>query len=260
MKKRNKAFTLVELIIVIAILAIIMLIGTVAYGGIRERMQVRADKATAGQIGKSLVVREVDVSKSKGVPLYPTITKYDDLEEVENYVARDIKPQSMKDGNFYVTAFQTENGKKIVVGIGKDGDEFKDQLYTTPKKPGWAWSEDIEISEFIEENKDKITGEETGNEGEDDGGTPGGSGGNGSGSGTPGEETPDNPTTKEEHTLTVGINNILTANIKKEEEKAVTVNLTGNYTEIEITGLDKTGNNLNFTMPNKNVKIVGITE
>ena len=127
MKKRNKAFTLIELIVVIAIIAIIMLIGTVAYAGIRERMQVRADKSTAGQIGKSLVVREIDVRKEDGVPLYPEITRYDELDKVENYVARDIKPQSMKDGNFYVTAFQTQNGKKIVVGIGREGDEFLDK-------------------------------------------------------------------------------------------------------------------------------------
>lgn len=50
----NKGFTLVELIIVIAILAIIMLIAIPNFSGIQQRMQVRADKATAAQIGKAV--------------------------------------------------------------------------------------------------------------------------------------------------------------------------------------------------------------
>ncbi len=52
-KSSNKGFTLVELIIVIAILAIIMLIAIPNFSGIQQRMQVRADKATAAQIGKA---------------------------------------------------------------------------------------------------------------------------------------------------------------------------------------------------------------
>ena len=53
-KTSNKGFTLVELIIVIAILAIIMLIAIPNFSGIQQRMQVRADKATAAQIGKAV--------------------------------------------------------------------------------------------------------------------------------------------------------------------------------------------------------------
>ena len=54
MRKNNRGFTLVELIIVIAILAIIMLIAIPNFSGIQQRMQVRADKATAAQIGKAV--------------------------------------------------------------------------------------------------------------------------------------------------------------------------------------------------------------
>ena len=53
-KTSNKGFTLVELIIVIAILAIIMLIAIPNFSGIQQRMQVRADKSTAAQIGKAV--------------------------------------------------------------------------------------------------------------------------------------------------------------------------------------------------------------
>ncbi len=54
MRKNNRGFTLVELIIVIAILAIIMLIAIPNFSGIQQRMQVRADKATSAQIGKAV--------------------------------------------------------------------------------------------------------------------------------------------------------------------------------------------------------------
>ena len=60
MKKSNKGFTLVELIIVIAILAIIMLIAIPNFSGIQQRMKVRADKATAAQIGKAVRVWYTD--------------------------------------------------------------------------------------------------------------------------------------------------------------------------------------------------------
>jgi prepilin-type N-terminal cleavage/methylation domain-containing protein len=137
---KNKAFTLVELIIVIAILAIIMLIGTVAYSGIQERMKIRADRATAGEIGKALTVREVDIGKEKGIELYPKLTVYDQLDEIETYIAKGIKPQSMKDGKFIATALQTATGKKIIVGIGKEGQEMKDEPYSNSKEAGWAWT------------------------------------------------------------------------------------------------------------------------
>ena len=55
-KTNNRGFTLVELIIVIAILAIIMLIAIPNFSGIQQRMQVRADKSTAAHIGKAVRV------------------------------------------------------------------------------------------------------------------------------------------------------------------------------------------------------------
>ena len=123
-KNNSKGFTLVELIIVIAILAIIMLIAMLAYGGIQQRMKIRSDKATCAQIGKALVVREHDLDKSKGIQLYPEVVEYDSLEDVENYVKAGLTPQSMPDGGFIVTAIQTDTGKKIIVGIGKNDQEI----------------------------------------------------------------------------------------------------------------------------------------
>lgn len=54
--KNKKGFTLVELIIVIAILGILMLIAVPYLLGIQQRFQVNADKKSAAQIGKAVRV------------------------------------------------------------------------------------------------------------------------------------------------------------------------------------------------------------
>lgn len=239
---KNKGFSLVELVIVIVVIAIIMLIGTVAYTGIQERAKVRADKQTAGEIGRALVIRETDIGKEKPIPYYPVLTIYDELVEVENYVAKGIKPQSMDDGYFIATAIQTKNGKKIIVGIGKIGDEITDKPYQNGKEPGWAWSEDVEINDFLEENQEKLTE------------TPiisGNGGGNGG--------TPLPPLEGPGHVLTVGINNMVKLQTKKEEGENTEITSGGNYTAWQIMGIENREDNLNFNMPGNDVKIIGIT-
>ena len=52
--KNKKGFTLVELIIVIAILAIIMMIAVANYSGIKQVIQVSSDKIAAGNVGKAV--------------------------------------------------------------------------------------------------------------------------------------------------------------------------------------------------------------
>jgi len=65
MKLSNKkGFTLIELIIVIAILGIIALIAIPNLAGIRQRSQVSADKRTAEQIGKAVRIWLTDVDAS----------------------------------------------------------------------------------------------------------------------------------------------------------------------------------------------------
>jgi len=136
--KNNKGFTLVELIIVIAILAIIMLIAIPNFSGIQQRMQVRADKATAAQIGKAVRVWFTDCTTDKalvsgkdnstkaavdanlnvtdsgkyapdGIPeKAETVTpiRYEDLMGIEGYISLNQKPVSMKDTNGAVVADQ----------------------------------------------------------------------------------------------------------------------------------------------------------
>ena len=137
-KSSNKGFTLVELIIVIAILAIIMLIAIPNFSGIQQRMQVRADKSTAAQIGKAVRVWFTDFTTDTGMltaqnatddhtagntyapsatpggtPEYdavPVMTKasgsttvspivYDKLVSIDEYISRGQKPSSLKPSN-----------------------------------------------------------------------------------------------------------------------------------------------------------------
>ncbi len=72
MRRSNKGFTLVELIIVIAILAIIMLIAIPNFAGIQRRMQVRADKATAAEIGKAVRVWFTDYTTDPTLSILDT--------------------------------------------------------------------------------------------------------------------------------------------------------------------------------------------
>lgn len=52
-KKNRKGFTLVELIVVIAILGILMLIAVPRFAGFRESAAIKADVASAANIGKA---------------------------------------------------------------------------------------------------------------------------------------------------------------------------------------------------------------
>ena len=148
MKKTNKGFTLVELIIVIAILAIIMLIAIPNFSGIQQRMQVRADKATAAQIGKAVRVWFTDYTTDKtlknsgdnypdglGVPsddyAVSELDEYSTLVGIENYIAKNQRAKSLRDkdnnavagGGYYavfLTADETDPAAKIAVAIVPD--------------------------------------------------------------------------------------------------------------------------------------------
>ena len=107
-KSSNKGFTLVELIIVIAILAIIMLIAIPNFSGIQQRMQVRADKASAAQIGKAVRIwyteyisdpafkTEVDAKNDTAITVYPTLPTGGASQAGDKFAAMPHKTNTVK--------------------------------------------------------------------------------------------------------------------------------------------------------------------
>ena len=149
---KNKGFSFVELILVLAVLSILMLIGVPTFGRMVERMKVKTDKVSASEIGNALVMRELSVPDEKKIEYYPVIKRYDELENVENYISKDYRPQSMKDGYFFVTALQVDNVKRILVGIGKKEMPVTNVAYNNSDEAGWVYIEAGEIGKFLVSN------------------------------------------------------------------------------------------------------------
>lgn len=172
MKKLNKGFTLVELIIVIAILAIIMLIAIPNFSGIQQRMQVRADKATAAQIGKAVRVWFTDyttdatlaAATADGTVLpndlkAPTAAKtvalnnYDSLTGIGSYITTGYRASSLKTstgavytdttdnstGGYYgvfMTVSPTDSSAKIAIAIASSNAAGNIEGITAPASTG----------------------------------------------------------------------------------------------------------------------------
>ena len=155
MKKLDKGFTLIELIIVIAILGIIALIAVPNLAGIRQRSQIAADIRTAEQIGKALRIwyTDEDANTKRELPsLNNTDTAINniivrlDAENIEegkifdgftNYMSIPSAPKSWDatdTGAYYIstTGVSTDNGvsQKIIVGISSHNATIQDLTAT----------------------------------------------------------------------------------------------------------------------------------
>lgn len=139
-KTSNKGFTLVELIIVIAILAIIMLIAIPNFSGIQQRMQVRADKATAAQIGKAVRIWYTEYSSDPAFKAtvdgkltedkkLPTpgnkMLELAELPEISGYVDSSLAPTSLRTSTgssdtaqkYWIGFTGTGTNEKVIVSI-----------------------------------------------------------------------------------------------------------------------------------------------
>ena len=137
--KSKKGFTLIELIIVIAILGIIALIAVPNLAGIRQRSQVSADIRTAEQIGKSIRIWATDADAEsispREIPTKETTPPilyyaYSDINTGEgfvefagvdyyvgvNYVANSLGT-STGTPTYFVSSIGEGINQKIIVGI-----------------------------------------------------------------------------------------------------------------------------------------------
>lgn len=133
MTRGNKGFTLVELVIVIAILAIIMLIAIPNLSGIQQRLQVRADKASATQICKAvrfLYTEKYAAQKQFEIPELTDdsgnkkIVPYTALTGIEEHIAKDFVAKSLvgsgDGGRYYVVSLHSGIDTKFLIGIDKE--------------------------------------------------------------------------------------------------------------------------------------------
>ena len=155
MKLRSKkGFTLIELIIVIAILGIIALIAVPNLAGIRQRSQVSADIRTAEQIGKAIRIWQTDTDaaadgENRKIPMWNEeilhYAYYDNDEGfykfagVDYYVGVDYVAKSLNtESTYFISSIGEGIEQKIIVGI--------DDLAADDKTPATLNFDDYTVS------------------------------------------------------------------------------------------------------------------
>lgn len=104
--RNKKGFTLIELIVVLAILGVILAIAVPRYVGLQEQAQIKADRATAALIISAARLAEVNEDKTEG-----TVSLSTDL--VGEYID--------DPGTGFTLSF---SGGKYRVAYGRDGSPY----------------------------------------------------------------------------------------------------------------------------------------
>lgn len=148
--KSKKGFTLVELIIVIAILGIIALIAVPNLTGVQKRSQVNADIRTAEEIGKAVRIwltdgtlnetrdREsyiddgfIELSKMTKTDVGNTRSASTSDNGLENYVSLTYEPNNNNASGKSLAFYITLKNNKVVVAIHEAGATTAPTLAST---------------------------------------------------------------------------------------------------------------------------------
>lgn len=121
--KSNKGFTLVELLIVIAVLGILATIAVPRLTGVTDQVRLDADRATAEAIARQVEVRVMtgliaEPSGTDAVQIVDgagtTTTDGDTTTTTSNGYGEDIPTAQSNDHGFYITIEKTDADSSVV--------------------------------------------------------------------------------------------------------------------------------------------------
>ena len=125
--QRKRGFTLIELVVVLAVLAIIMAIAVPMFSGVREQAKVDSDMATMASIAKLAefeYVRQDLASKDVKELTNPTVQKLveDNFAEDEFFQSNDLKEKTS--ANVDITF--SDKGKVTVISVDMVDYEYSE--------------------------------------------------------------------------------------------------------------------------------------
>ena len=141
--KRNRGFTLVEIMAVVLILALLMGIAAKNFIGMTDKARVTTTKATLKELRGAVNMFKLDTGRypSEDMGLIELVEEPTDVEgwNPEGYLESTEVPQDAWDNDF-IYMLNPESGKPfVIISYGADGKEGGEE-----NTPDWdLWSTDV---------------------------------------------------------------------------------------------------------------------
>ncbi len=130
---KRKAFTIIEMVIVIAVIGILATVMIPTISGMIEKANESADKQFAASLNIQLALESVDGGIKNESDLRDAVNKYygkwEDDKLVEDYYNEKLIPKSVKSGNYF---WYDYNNGTVFVGDVDDAKKESDKILTQP--------------------------------------------------------------------------------------------------------------------------------